>query len=69
MIDGLGHADTGILADIDFVEHLLGTSAREGKGADDGSQEAERDGDDARVFQREERLSRPIMEVPSLLVS
>ncbi len=56
VIDGLGHAETGILTDIDLVEHILGTFVREQERPEDCSQEAQRDRDDARVLQCEERL-------------
>src|SRR6185369_13552148 len=57
VVDRLGHAETGILADIDLVEHLFGTPIGEHQSAEDGGDEAERDRDDARVLQFQDRLA------------
>ncbi|MBT1073975.1 hypothetical protein [Geobacter grbiciae] len=42
MIDGLGHANASVLANVNFVKHLLGAATREGEAANDGDDEAER---------------------------
>ena len=57
MINSLGHAETGILADIDLVEHFLGTFVGEQQGSENSGQETERDRDDARVLQLQDRLA------------
>ena len=57
VINSLGHAETGILADIDLVEHLFRALVGEKQGTEYGGQETERDGDDTRVLQFQDRLT------------
>jgi hypothetical protein len=37
VVDGIGHADAGVLPDIEFFEHFFGTPARRASG--DNSEE------------------------------
>ena len=39
MIDGLGHTETGVLADIDLVKHLFGAFVGEKQGPENGGKE------------------------------
>ena len=57
VIDRLSHAETGVLADIDFVEHIFRALVREHQCSENCGQEAERYGDDARVLQLQDRLA------------
>src|SRR6266571_1964035 len=59
VFDSFRHAETGILADINFVEHLFRPLAGEQQRPEDGGEEAERDRDDAWVFQFQDRLAEP----------
>ena len=57
MIDRFSHAETGILADIDFVKHLFGTLVREHQRSKNSGEEAERDGDQTWVLQLQDRFA------------